>query len=808
MAFALRIVPYPLRIPPPEMPSAREAQISGSAIDITSEMTYTLPREVTPVVSTNFIQYLKNLPSYQNQITHVEHIPAREPRYGHLEAPLPEPLRHALQQTGVSDLYAHQAQAVNAIRDGHNVVVTTSTASGKTLCYNLPVLEALLGDSRARALYLFPTKALAQDQLRGLRNLTSRAVPGLKFGTYDGDTPRSSRGRLRRSASIILTNPDMLHLGILPNHRLWSQFLSRLRFVVVDEAHVYRGVFGSHVACVLRRLWRLCERYDSRPLLICCSATIANPDEHIQTLTGFPALVIAQDGSPQGGKDFVLWNPPFIDEKRGARRSANVEATGLFTELVRHGLRNITFARARKVAELILRYSQEALREESPELLGLVKAYRAGYLPQERRQIEQELFEGKLLGVTATNALELGVDIGSLDATVLVGYPGTIASMWQQAGRAGRGVKHSLSFLVALENPLDQYFVRHPEQLFGVTPENALLDPSNVYLLEKHLPCAAYELPLTRRDEKLFGPGFAEAIANLERTGKVESHLNRWFCLPPGYPAQEVSIRSVSSDSFLLLDESQDYRLLEEIEAAMAHYRIHPGAIYLHQGESYLVTRLDLDTRTAYARPVDVDYYTQPQDTNEVRIIRSLKSQQFRSARGHYGRLQVTEQVTGYRRKQQFTDTVLGEEWLDLPPQSFVTMGLWFDVPPRAINEIRRRRLDLHGGLHAAEHACIGILPLFAMCDRQDIGGLSTPGHPDTGRPQIFIYDGFPGGAGIAEKGFTLLPELWAATLRTVQECPCEDGCPSCVHSPKCGSNNQPLDKRAAVLILATLLQP
>jgi DEAD/DEAH box helicase domain-containing protein len=753
-----------------------------------------------------FIEHVKSLPTYQHQITHVEHIAAREPRHARLKNPLPKPLREALHALCIQRLYTHQAQAINAIREGRNVVVTTSTASGKTLCYNLPVLEAIHNDEQARALYLFPTKALAQDQLRGLQELTQHALADVRFGAYDGDTPRPARARLRKSASIILTNPDMLHLGILPNHRLWSLFLSHLRFVVVDEAHVYRGVFGSQVACILRRLRRVCERYGSRPLFVCSSATIANPAEHAQNLTGLPALVIDDDGSPQGAKDFALWNPPFTSLERSARRSANVEATHLFTELVRQRLRSITFTKARSVAELILRYAQAVLRQESPELAALVKSYRAGYLPEERRQLEQDLFLGQLVGVTATSALELGVDIGSLDATVLVGYPGTIASTWQRAGRAGRGERHSLSFLIGLDNPLDQYFMRHPEELFGRSHENALLDPSNVYVLQKHLPCAAYEMPLTSRDEQLFGPGFSDAIRNLEQDKKLQSRNDRWYCILPGYPAQDVSIRSISSESFFLLDESQNYRLLEEIEATMACYRIHPGAIHLHQGESYLVTHLDFDTRSAHAQPVDVAYYTQPRESNDVRILRSLRTERLPICRAHYGQITVTDQVISYMRKRQFTDTVLSEEPLDLPAQSFITTGLWFDVPRRILEGAQGGRLDFHGGLHAVEHAAIGILPLFATCDRQDIGGLSTPHHVDTGKPGIFVYDAFPGGAGISEKAFALLPRLWEATLRVIQECPCEGGCPSCIQSPKCGNNNEPLDKEAAIHILRGLL--
>jgi DEAD/DEAH box helicase domain-containing protein len=755
-----------------------------------------------------FVEHLKQLAFYQGQIYHVERIPAREARYGELARPLSASLQSALAGMGVTQLYTHQAQAIAAVRAGHHVTVTTSTASGKTLCYNLPVLEALESDPRARALYLFPTKALAQDQLRTLHGLAGQAGLGLQFGTYDGDTPRSARARIRRVASVVLSNPDMLHVGILPNHRLWSRFLAHLRFVVIDEAHAYRGVFGSHVACILRRLRRLCQRYGSSPLFICCSATIANPAEHIQNLTGLPPTVITEDGSPSGPKDFVLWNPPFTDRKRSSRGSANVEGSRLFTELVRHGLRNITFVKARKVAELILRYSRETLEREAPELATLVKSYRAGYLPRERREIEEELFQGRLLGVTATNALELGVDIGALDATVLVGYPGTIASTWQQAGRSGRGVGHSLSFLVGLDNPLDQYFMRHPRQLFGRSHEHALLDAGNPHLLRAHLPCAAYELPLTSEDGELFGTGYEPAVGALAQEGVLERRSGRWYYPSSQYPAEAVSIRSISGERFYLLDESRGNKLLEEVEASTAFRRIHPGAIYLHEGESYLVTELDLRRRVAHAEPVDVDYYTQPWDTSDLAIADVWREESYLGHKACYGQVEVTEQVIGFRRKQLLSDVVLGEEYLDLPPQSFETAALWFDVPSASKVQGLPADADFAGGLHAIEHAAIGIVPLFAMCDRQDVGGLSTPRHADTGKAQVFLYDGFPGGVGICEKIFELLPELWQATLRTIEECPCEAGCPSCIYSPKCGNNNEPLDKQAAVSILRMMLGP
>ncbi|HIP95899.1 MAG TPA: DEAD/DEAH box helicase, partial [Anaerolineae bacterium] len=733
-------------------------------------------------------------PFYKGQITHVHHLPARRAWYGELERPLPELLQAALDESGVERLYVHQAQAINAVRRGENVIVATSTASGKTLIYNLPVLESVLADWRARALYLFPTKALAQDQLRALGELTHGALRRIRYATYDGDTPKEDRPRRRKECAIILTNPDMLHLGILPNHTLWSHFFRSLRYVVIDEAHTYRGVFGSQVACVLRRLRRICRSYGAHPQFVLCSATIANPGEHAARLTGLPATVIDEDGSPQGARQFVLWNPPFVDRARAMRRSANSEAAYLLAEMARQGVRNITFTRARRVAELILLYARRELEKDAPELAERIRSYRAGYLPEERREIERQLFHGELLGVTATNALELGIDVGSLDATVLVGYPGTIASLWQQAGRAGRGVREALSILIGLNGPLDQHFMRHPEDLFGRPHEHALIDPGNVHLLEMHLPCAAHEMPLDSRDGALFGPGFEEAMVKLEERGVLEYRYDRWFNVGSRYPAQEFSLRSTSGSSVLLVDESRGGQVIEEIESASALARVHPGAIYLHQGESYLVRNLDLNRGIAYLRPVEVNYYTQPREINDVRVVRSLRGRAFPTTNAYFGPVHVTQQVIGYTRRQQFTETVLSVEDLDLPPESFDTMALWFDVPSRIAQRVSDEGLDFAGGLHAVEHAAIAMLPLFAMCDRMDIGGLSIPVHPDTGRAQVFIYDAFPGGIGIAEKGFELLEDLWRATLRTIEECPCEAGCPSCIQSPKCGNNNEPLD--------------
>ena len=743
---------------------------------------------------------------YQGQIVHRERIDPLPARYGRLRERPPRPLRRALADLSQERLYIHQARAIEAIRQGENVVLATATASGKTLAYNLPVLWRIIEEPRSRALYLYPTKALAQDQLRALSELAGKALPALRYGTYDGDTPRSSRTRLRKSASIILTNPDMLHMGILPNHAKWADFLARLRYVVIDEAHAYRGVFGSQVACVLRRLHRLCAFYGSSPQFICCSATIANPGEHVAALTGLPAQVVSDDGAPAGPRQFVLWNPPFLDRARFARRSANGEAAFLQTELAVAGVRHIVFTRSRKVAELILRYVRRSLREESPALAQQVKSYRAGYLAEQRRQIERELFEGRLLGVTATSALEMGIDVGGLDAAVLVGYPGSIARTWQQAGRAGRGQEESLAVMIARDDPLDQYLMRHPDALLARSPENALISPDNLYILARHLPCAAYEMPLSNADEELFGPGFVQAMIALEDSGELEYRGERWYYLRAGYPAGGTSLRSASGRRLSLLNEADDYRMMEELDIHSAPGRVHVGAIYLHQGDSYLVTHLDLEGGLAALRPADVDYYTQPKGVSDLNIVRSFRHQTAGPVEAYYGQVRAVEQVIGYRRLQQFSDSVLGEEPLDLPAQVFETMALWFDIPPEWREDFALRRLDFHGGLHALEHAVIAMLPLFAMCDRADIGGLSTPAHSDTGRPQIFVYDGFPGGVGIAEKGFELLPALWRETLRLIEECPCVAGCPSCVQSPKCGSNNEPLDKAAAREMLQRLL--
>ena len=749
-----------------------------------------------------FLRYLASSRDYRRQLVHVEHIAMRGAVFGKLDKALHPVLEARLKSLGISGLYRHQVEALNAILTGDNVIVATASASGKSLCYHLPTLEATLNDRDSRALYIFPTKALAHDQRRSLREI---ACPGLlaegEITTFDGDTPRAERANIKKRSRVLLTNPDMLHLGILPNHQSWSRLFRHLKYVVIDEAHVYRGIFGSHMANVVRRLRRTCALYGSNPQYICCSATIGNPREHAENLIGLRAKVIAEDGSPHGEKYFAFWNPPTVDEARSSRRSANSEAAFLLIQLIQDGLRSLVFARTRKLAELICLYAQEQL---APELRRRVSPYRAGYLAEERRRIEQQFSDGELLGLVATTALELGIDIGDLGATVLTGYPGSIASAWQQAGRSGRSTASSLSFLIAQDNPLDQYLMRNPDFLFGQNFDNALINPDNPHILKPHVLCAAWEKPLDDGDVEFFGGNVNAIVAELAKEGKLKRRHDRWYLSPAvKYPAESVGIRTTSG-RYAVIDVARGC-LLETVEASVAFLQVHPGAIYLHQGESYLVTELDLLRRTALAEPTSVNYYTQPRDITDLRVVKITRQKNCRGVKVYLGDVEVSTTVIGFRKKRQFSEEVIGEEALELPAQAFLTKSLWFDLPQKALDMIAEAGLDFHGGLHACEHAAIGMLPLFALCDRNDVGGVSIPLHPDTGKAQVFIYDAYPGGIGIAEKGFEVVEELWEATLKLVQQCPCEDGCPGCIQSPKCGNNNQPLDKRAAVIILQGL---
>jgi DEAD/DEAH box helicase domain-containing protein len=734
----------------------------------------------------------------RDRLVHLEPLAARDPEavpFPDLPSPLPERLRHL----GFTGLYPHQARALDLAVAGRNVVVATGTASGKTLVYDLAFAREAILDRRRTALFLYPTKALARDQLRQIRELR---LPQVRAAVYDGDTPTGERQLIRRTANLILTNPDMLHAAILPGHARWADFLLRLSLVVVDEAHVARGVFGSHVSMVLRRLRRLVARYGGDPRFVLASATIGNPAELAERLTGLPFEEVSEDASPRGEKLFCLWNPPMLDEEAGVRRSAVSEAAFLLSRLIGEDVRAIGFTRSRRAAELL---AQMSGRDLPPEVAGRVKAYRAGYLPEERRRLERALADGDLLAVASTSALELGIDIGSLDAAVLAGYPGTRASMWQQAGRAGRRGEGSLAFLVANDDPLDQYLVTHPQDLFARPPEAAVIDPTNPYVLGPHLLCAAREQPLDPGELAFFGEASKEVAARLQEEGRLVERRGLLHHRGTESPHREVDIRSASGHLFLIVEDGTG-ALLGTVDESRAFLQVHQGAIYLHQGEQYEVTALDLERHVALVRPANVDYYTQSRDTTDIDVLAVRAEAEVGETPMFFGDVRVTTQVVGYQRKHHLTGDVLDLVPLDLPPQELVTRSVWWAVPDETIGRAGVTPAALPGAAHAAEHAAIGLLPLVAICDRWDVGGVSTAFHPDTGSCAIFIYDGYPGGAGISERGYTDAGRWLRATMEAIRACPCQTGCPSCVQSPKCGNGNEPLDKvRGADLLEAML---
>jgi DEAD/DEAH box helicase domain-containing protein len=708
-------------------------------------------------------------------------------------------LTQRLRLIGIDGLYEHQRRGLDAIRAGRDVVVATGTASGKTLVYNVAFASQAIVDPKATALYLFPTKALARDQLRAVRELK---LPQLKAAVFDGDTPREERPLIRRNANLVMTNPDMLHAGILPDHQRWADFLLRLSLVVVDEAHVARGVFGSHVAMILRRLRRLVAHYGGDPRFVLASATVGNPAELAERLVGLPFEAITEDASPSGEKLFALWNPPVIDEESGARRSALTDGSTIMAALAEAGVRSIGFARSRRAAELLAEFSRRAL---PGELKAKVKAYRAGYLAEERRELERALANDELVAVASTNALELGIDIGSLDAAILIGYPGTRASMWQQAGRAGRRETSSLAVLVAQDDPLDQYLVQHPADLFDRPPEAAVIDPSNPFVLEPHLACAAREQPLADEELAFFGEDAADAVARLEERRELVRRRGLLHHAGRSSPHRAVDIRSASGRQFqIVIGETGE--LLGTVDESRAYYHVHPGAVYLHQGEQFEVRELDLVSHVAVVDRVDPDYYTQSRDTTDIDVVEALEGAVVHGVPTFYGTVHVTNQVVGYVVRHVATGEVIDTVPLAMPPQTLETRAVWWAIPPEVIARAAVTPAQLPGAAHAAEHAAIGLLPLVATCDRWDVGGVSTAFHADTGSCAIFIYDGYQGGAGIAERGFRSAERLLEATLETVRTCPCSTGCPACVQSPKCGNGNEPLDKQGAVAMLSAML--
>jgi len=733
----------------------------------------------------DFLTNIQTSDGYRGQIVHIEHLPPKEPAYREPNTAISPTVKKALETMGITSLYSHQAEAVDLISAGRNTAIVTSTASGKTICYNIPVLEALLKDPEATALFLFPTKALAQDQLRVLGHFCS-ADPDLmnlvRAGTYDGDTPRETRRKLRNHANVILTNPDMLHQGILPYHSRWSRFFARLRYVVIDEMHTYRGIFGSNVANVLRRLKRVLAHYGNDPTLVLCSATIANPRELAEALIGDNCAVVSDDGSPRGPKMFVLWNPNFIDSHRMERKSSNVEAHDLMVGLIEAGVQTITFTKARVVAELILRYVRDALSRRNPHLVRKVSAYRAGYLPEERREIEKALFSGELLGVASTNALELGIDVGSLDASIIVGFPGTIASTWQQAGRAGRKTDEALVVFIAYNDPIDQYLMRYPDYFFGQSPENAVIDPANPYILAGHLSCAAFELPISDEDEAVFGSLTRPVLKVLEDVKRVKTIVDRTYWATTEFPAAAVGLRTISDDTFTIVDATEAERVIGNVDAISAPELVYPQGIYIHDGATYQVRELDFEGKVAYVERKEVDYYTQPILESSIRVKNEKKD----TARGDllvfFGDATVSWKTTSFKKIKFYSLDSIGYGSVDIPTQHLETVALWMYPDAEVVTLIKKRGMNPVEGLVGLKNVLINILPLFVMCDRQDIGGLVESSN--VGKPAIFLYDRYKGGLGFCEKAYDLLPRVIEGVLEVIEDCPCESGCPSCVGLP------------------------
>jgi DEAD/DEAH box helicase domain-containing protein len=692
---------------------------------------------------------------------------------------------------------------MDLVRARHHVAVATGTASGKSLCYQVPIAEAVTDPIKpGTALALYPTKALAQDQLKGFGHL---AMPELVAATYDGDTDPDRRAWVRRHANVILTNPEMLHCGLLPHHERWATFLMRLRYVVIDELHVLRGVFGTHVGHLLRRLRRLCEQYGASPTFVFSSATIGTPARLASDLCGMPVAEVLDDGSPRGERIVALVDPTAVDAPRSAR-SANHLTAGLIADLVRSGHRTLAFCRSRAGAEVV---AADVVRRHR-DLVGRVRPYRGGYLAAERREIEAQLFSGQLGGVVATNALELGIDVGGLDACILNGFPGTIASLRQQMGRAGREGQPSLAVLVAGEDQLDRYFLDHPDEVFSRQPEPAVVNPSNPFVLDPHLACAAYEQPLGHHDERWWGGHLDDGVRRLVLDDRlrlrVRQRHTRAYWAGRGHPSTGMGLRSGSQHEVRIA--FADGTLVGTVDGARACELVHPGAIYLHQGRPHRVMDLDLDDGVAIVEPDDGRTYTLARTDVALRLLSVDRTQPLGLLELGLGAVEVTSRVTGYQRREVLTGTILGHEDLDLPPSQLVTRGYWWVVPPAVLRAARIDEGSVPGALHAAEHAAIGILPLFTICDRWDVGGVSTPWLEDTGGPTIVIYDGHPGGAGVAELGFEFAGQQLQATLDVLDRCRCRHGCPSCVQSPKCGSWNEPLDKRAAARLLQTAELP
>ena len=738
-------------------------------------------------------------------ITAIRRQPAREAQFADLPEQVDPRLKEVLAKRGITRLYSHQAEACERIAAGENVVIVTPTASGKTLCYNLPVLQALLDDPESCALYLFPTKALSEDQLEEFHGIVEAMGADVRAFTYDGDTPQDARRSIRRRANVVLTNPDMLHAGVLPHHTRWARFFENLRYIVIDELHTYRGVFGSHLANVFRRIRRICEFYGSKPQFICCSATIANPKQLAEALIEQPGTAIENNGAPSGEKYFVFYNPPVVNRQLGIRRGYIHETRRIAETILQRGQQTLVFANNRLATEILVRYLKDAC-ERGNVPAGAIRGYRGGYLPRERREIERQLRDGEILGVVATNALELGIDIGSLDAVVLAGYPGTIASTWQRAGRAGRRQSLSVSVMVASSAPLDQYIVEHPDYFFGSPPEHAFINPDNLEILVSHLKCAAFELPI--QDGEKFGPHPTEDLCKfLEEVGVLHHAGQSWHWTSESYPADAISLRTITSDNFVVVDITGEAQVIGEVAFPAALTTLHEKAIYLHEGKLFHVERFEYDERKAYVKQVDCDYYTDAIDYTQVKILDSFDSNPVGPAFAHHGEVRINRQIVGFKKIKFYTNENVGAGDLAMPEQEMHTTAFWLSFPAAFLGSLTEYNpTEKQNGVVGLGNVLRTVGALLLMADPRDLGVAVGSRHDEqTGaaEPDLFLYDTFPGGIGQSEPLFKMRRDLLAKARELLAACPCEEGCPSCVGPPgEVGAGAKEVASRLAAELL------
>ncbi len=743
-----------------------------------------------------YVRSLKASPGLGRQVVFHKEVPATEACFNSPARPWSDEMQVLLEGSGISRLYSHQVSAIDLVRSGRHIVVSTPTASGKTLVYSLPVIEQILENPLSRALYLFPLKALAQDQMKAFRELTAcldrERAP--TCATYDGDTSAWKRKRLRElPPNVLLTNPEMLHLSLLAHHEKWATFWQGLTHVVIDEVHTYRGVMGSHMAWVFRRMNRVCAHYGVSPILVFCSATVGNPSELTSKLSGLDVQAVTKNSAPHGRKHVIFINP-----EDGAAQTA----IKLLRAALHRGLRTIVYTQSRKLAELINIW----VSQRAGSMAKRISAYRAGYLPEERREIERKLSSGELLAVISTSALELGIDIGSLDLCLLVGYPGTVMATWQRGGRVGRSLQDSALVLIAQEDALDQYFMLNPGDFFKRPPESAVLNPGNPVIMGRHLVCAASEVTIRTDESWLKEREVAKAISKLESKGKLlRSENGKELYSVRKFPQRGINLRGVGQ-TYQIVSRT-DGRTIGAIDGFRAFRETHPGAVYLHRGESYVVDRLDIETRIVEVSPAKVDYFTRVRGNKTTEILEVFGKKGVYGTSVFLGRLRITDRITGYERRHVRGQRLLNIVPLDLPPQVFETEGLWIEIPNEVRKATEKAYMHFMGGIHALEHAAIGILPLLVLTDRNDLGGISTPYHPQVRKAAVFVYDGVPGGVGLSRQAFEKAEELLQKTLKVIESCPCELGCPSCVHSPKCGSGNRPIDKRAAIFVLRGIVE-